>query len=479
MDHAKFMAEKFSLAGLKADYLTSATNHNRDTVKSQLLQKKINYLFVVDIFNEGIDIPEIDTVLFLRPTESLTIFMQQLGRGLRLAENKDCLTVLDFVGNARPEYNFENKFRALIGKTATTVTKEIEDQFPHLPLGCSIILEKKAKQLILDNISAATSLNRNQLIQKIQNIQHQTTLDLSLKNFVEFYNIPLQLIYKRGGWKRLCQEAGKEPDFSTNHESNIVNAIAKKWLSCSSHSYYRFILGLAKKQFSVSVSECNEVEKQMLLMLHYDLWQTAGGFNSLESSIRAVGQNKVMVDEITQVLELLLDRIDSKEIEIGLPYEQPLKVHARYTRDQILAGIGLSTFDRKSPSREGVAVNQKLNTEVLFINLIKSEENFSPTTMYDDYAINETLFHWQSQNSAGPDTPKGISYIKHQEDDKIILLFVREKNKDEYGNSMGYVFVGEGVLKEHYGAKPMSIKWELNEPLPHYLWKDAAKLRVG
>lgn len=479
MDHAKFMAEKFSLAGLKADYLTSATLHNRDTVKQQLLQKKINYLFVVDIFNEGIDIPEIDTVLFLRPTESLTIFLQQLGRGLRLAEDKDCLTVLDFVGNSRPEYNFENKFRALIGKTVTTVTKEIEDQFPHLPLGCSIILEKKAKQVILENIAAATSLNRNQLIQKIQNFQHNTTLALSLKNFVSFYNIPLQLIYKRGGWKRLCQEAGKEPDFSATHESAIVNAIAKKWLACSSHSYYRFILDLAKKQFSVSVNACSEVEKQMLLMLHYDLWQTAGGFDSLESSIRAVGQNKVMVDEIIEVLELLLDRIESKEMDIELPYQQPLKVHARYTRDQILAGIGLSTFARKSPSREGVALNSALNTEVLFINLIKSEENFSPTTMYDDYAINETLFHWQSQNSAGPDTPKGISYIKHEEEDKIILLFVREKNKDEYGNSMGYVFVGEGTLKEHYGAKPMSIKWELNEPLPHYLWKDAAKLRVG
>jgi superfamily II DNA or RNA helicase len=479
MDHAKFMAEKFSLAGLKADYLTSATLHNRDIVKQQLLQKKINYLFVVDIFNEGIDIPEIDTVLFLRPTESLTIFLQQLGRGLRLAEDKDCLTVLDFVGNSRPEYNFENKFRALIGKTVTTVSKEIEDQFPHLPLGCSIILEKKAKQVILENIAAATSLNRNQLIQKIQNFQHHTTLALSLKNFVSFYNIPLQLIYKRGGWKRLCQEAGKEPDFSATHESNIVNAIAKKWLACSSHSYYRFILDLAKKQFFVSVNACSEVEKQMLLMLHYDLWQTAGGFDSLQSSIRALGQNKVMVDEIIEVLELLLDRIESKEMDIELPYQQPLKVHARYTRDQILAGIGLSTFARKSPSREGVALNSALNTEVLFINLIKSEENFSPTTMYDDYAINETLFHWQSQNSAGPDTPKGISYIKHEEEDKIILLFVREKNKDEYGNSMGYVFVGEGTLKEHYGAKPMSIKWELNEPLPHYLWKDAAKLRVG
>ncbi len=168
IEHARFMAEKFSLAGLKADYLTSANTQNRDIVRSQLLKKEINYLFVVDIFNEGVDIPEIDTVLFLRPTESLTVFLQQLGRGLRLSENKECLTVLDFVGNSRPEYNFENKFRALIGKTATTVAKEIEDNFPHLPLGCSIVLERKAKQIILENITAATSLNRNQLIQKIQ-----------------------------------------------------------------------------------------------------------------------------------------------------------------------------------------------------------------------------------------------------------------------------------------------------------------------
>src|SRR5690606_6761612 len=138
MEHAKFMDEKFLLAGLKADYLTSNNTQNRDMVRRRLLKKEINYLFVVDIFNEGVDIPEIDTVLFLRPTESLTIFLQQLGRGLRLADDKECLTVLDFVGNARPEYNFESKFRALIGKTATPVRKEIADNFPHLPLGCSI-----------------------------------------------------------------------------------------------------------------------------------------------------------------------------------------------------------------------------------------------------------------------------------------------------------------------------------------------------
>jgi superfamily II DNA or RNA helicase len=479
IEHAKYMAEKFALAGFKADYLTSANNQNRDLIRNKLLNKEINYLFVVDIFNEGVDIPEIDTVLFLRPTESLTIFLQQLGRGLRLADNKDCLTVLDFVGNARPEYNFENKFRALIGKTKTSVLKEIEDNFPHLPLGCSIVLEKKAKEIILENIKYATILNRNQIIHKIRSYKHQTTLPLTLKNFTTFYNISIHDIYKRGSWKRLCQEAGAIEQFESLNEREIYSAILNKWLSTRSTSYFKFILKLAKDNFQINISRLNTNERTMLLMLHYDIWQKAGGFKSIEESIQAIGKNKVLVEEIIEVIEILEDTIDFRELEIILPYSQPLKVHARYTRDQILAAFGLSTFDKKSPSREGVAENSALNTELLFINLIKSEENFSPTTMYDDYAINEYLFHWQSQNSAGPETSKGKSYIKHKENQKKILLFVREKAKDEHGNTMGYVFVGEGNLNEHYGEKPMNVKWELNEPLPLYLWNDAAKLRVG
>lgn len=479
MEHAKYMAEKFTLAGLKATYLTSDNNQNRDLVRAQLLKKQINYLFVVDIFNEGVDIPEIDTVLFLRPTESLTIFLQQLGRGLRLADDKDCLTVLDFVGNAKPEYNFENKFRALIGKTTTTVKKEVEDNFPHLPLGCSIVLEKKAKQTILENITAATTLNRTKIIQKIQGFRHQTTLELNLSNFLKINNISLQTIYKRGSWMRLCAEAGVCSDFDNIYEKEIVRAISNKWLSTNSFSYFQFILKVAKMNFNIHIADFEEAEQKMLLMLHYDVWQDAGIFGSLENSIREIGKNKVLTLEIVELLEYLIDKIDFKEVNIKLPYNQPLKVHSRYTRDQILAALSMSTFDRRSPSREGTAYNNVLNTELLFINLIKSEEDFSPTTMYDDYAINETLFHWQSQNSAGPETPKGQSYINHIKENKIILLFVREKNKDEYGNTMGYVFVGEGTLQHFYGSKPMSIEWELNEPLPHYLWKDVAKMAVG
>lgn len=479
IEHAKFMAEKFSLAGFKANYLTSENNKEREIIRNRLKNQEINYLFVVDIFNEGVDIPEIDTVLFLRPTESLTVFLQQLGRGLRLSEDKDCLTVLDFVGNARPEYDFENKFRALIGKTTTSVYKEIEDDFPHLPLGCSIVLEKKTKETILANIKKAMSLNVNQLITKIINFKHQTTLPLTLNNFMKLNTISLESIYKKDSWSRLCQRAGVIDDFDSVNEKQIYSAIKNKWFSTNSISYFEFILGLAKKDFKIDIKDFSENELSMLLMLHYDVWQNAAGFNSLEESINQIGKNKILVNEIIEVLEILIDRIYFKEIDIQLPYDQPLKVHARYTRDQILAAFKLSTFEKKSSSREGVAENSNLNTEVLFINLIKSEEDFSPTTMYDDYAISETLFHWQSQNSTRPDLGKGLTYINHQKINKKILMFVREKAKDENGNTMGYVFIGEAKFKENEGEKPMNIKWELHEPIPNYLWKESAKMSVG
>jgi superfamily II DNA or RNA helicase len=288
-EHAQFMAEKFILAGLKADFLVSSRNELREELRRKFLSKEINYLFVVDIFNEGVDIPDIDTVLFLRPTESLTVFLQQLGRGLRLADGKECLTVLDFVGNSRPEYDFEGKFRALVGKTNTSIQKEIEDDFPHLPLGCAIVLEKKAKDFILENIRNATLLSKKQLITKIRNYKHQTTLPLLLKNFSDFYNIPLQLIYKKGNWRRLCVMSEQMEDYPTTNEREICRAISKKWLSCNSNSYFRFILSLAKNDFNISFSTLSKEEIAMCLMLHYDVWQSAGVFRSLEESIKAIG----------------------------------------------------------------------------------------------------------------------------------------------------------------------------------------------
>lgn len=478
-EHAKYMAEKFKLAGFKSEYLTSNNSELREELRLKLLSKEINYLFVVDIFNEGVDIPEIDTVLFLRPTESLTIFLQQLGRGLRKVNGKECLTVLDFVGNSRPEYDFEKKFRALIGKTNSSTYKEIEDDFPHLPINCSIVLEKKAKEYILNNIASATSFNRKQLLDKIRSFTYNIDRPLTLKNFIEETNVSLSSLYKKGGWMRLCADAQVIDDFSSNNESEIVRAISKKWSQTSSIFYLQFILQLANANFTINVNSLSENEKIMCLMLHYDVWQNPGAFENLNTSINQIGSNLTLVKEIIEVLEILIDKIDFVEKEIDLGYPMPLRIHSRYTRDQICAAFGNSTFEKKSSSREGVINIIDKNTELLFITLEKSEKEYSPTTLYDDYAVSETLFHWQSQNSARPEVGAGLSYVTQNNSGKKILLFVREKNEDIFGNTIGYVFLGEANYLSHYSQKPMSITWELNEPIPSYIWRDSAKMAAS
>jgi hypothetical protein len=291
--------------------------------------------------------------------------------------------------------------------------------------------------------------------------------------------LPLQLIYNRGNWKRLCQEAEQIVNYSSQYEKEIHRAISKKWLSCCSTSYFQFILTLAQKNFVVSLDKLSDEEKTMSLMIHYDVWQGRNGFYSIKESLESIGRNKVLVSEIIEVLEILLDKIDFLEKDIVLPYSQPLKLHSRYTREQIFAAFGMSTFESKTSNREGVAILNSLNTELLFVDLIKSEKDFSPSTLYQDYALSDRLFHWQTQNSARPDQGRGLSYIKQEELGKIILLFVRERNEDEFKNTMSYVFLGEAKFIDYYGSKPMNITWELFEPMPHYLWKDSAKMAIG
>lgn len=150
VEHAEFMSNYFNARGIPSMFLTGhSPDEERKESKARLVKGEVRFIFVVDIYNEGVDIPEVNTVLFLRPTESLTVFLQQLGRGLRLSEDKECLTVLDFIGQANKKYNFEDKFAALLFNTTRGVTREIKDGFISLPKGCYIQLEKKAADIFL------------------------------------------------------------------------------------------------------------------------------------------------------------------------------------------------------------------------------------------------------------------------------------------------------------------------------------------
>jgi superfamily II DNA or RNA helicase len=493
-DHATFMAQKFTLKGIPCGVLTSDNSKDREVMQQALKSKKINILFVVDIFNEGVDIPELDTLLFLRPTESLTIFLQQLGRGLRLTDSKECCTILDFVGNSRPEYDFSSKFRALTGKTNQSIDKEIKQGFPHLPLGCRVELQEKTQAMILSNIRRA-SLNQNRFIGLINNFLHVTTLPLTLTNFLHIHEqYTLEDLYKVkvgkfGGWFTLVNKAkGKEiAEQEKEVYAAYYRAINNRLLSCTSISYLRFLHKLVQADFSLSeVESANTHARLFSLMCHYDFWDKAGdklSFDNLEQSLTAL-KNSDLQAELLEVIGLLIDRLDVNEFPMPtvnntIVDNTPLCMHVRYPKEHILVAFGDSTFTKKSSSREGILNIADANTELLFVTLDKCEKQFSATTMYHDYAISPTLFHWQTQNSSKPTSGKGLSYIQQKQNKKTFLLFVREQAKDANGRTMGFVNFGPVDFVKYEGSQPMNITWKLKHPMPAYLWHETAKLAVG
>ena len=270
--HAQFMASYFNTHGIPSMALTGdSPDEERNAAKQRLVSGELRFLFVVDIYNEGVDIPEVNTVLFLRPTESLTVFLQQLGRGLRLAENKDCLTVLDFIGQANKKYNFEEKFAALLSNTTRSVSRELKEGFVSAPKGCYIQLEKIAAKYVLDNISASYDRTSG-LVARAASFTEDTGLPLTLGNFLDYYHLDPRAIYsKKICFARLCARAGTASDFTELLEETMTKALAR-FAVVDSRRWIRFLLRLLPKLDNTDFATLSPVEKRMLQMFYVTLW---------------------------------------------------------------------------------------------------------------------------------------------------------------------------------------------------------------
>ncbi|MFD3156788.1 DUF3427 domain-containing protein [Haloimpatiens sp. FM7330] len=475
--HADFMSDYFNHIGMKSISLNSESSiQERNKAKHKLVKGEIKFIFVVDLYNEGVDIPEVNTVLFLRPTESLTVFLQQLGRGLRLSDNKECLTVLDFVGQAHANYNFEQKFRALIGKTKDSTDKEIKNEFPNLPKGCHIYLEKVAQEYILNNLKKSL-INKNTLKSKIRNFANVCTEELNINNFIDYYNLSLEDIYKRFSFNRLCVEAGVKEDFQNLNEKELTKAFSRL-LHINSMTWINFIINVLENIETIEVESFNEEEKRMLLMFHYTVWVKVPsdlGFNTLKKSILAIKENKEMYEEMLQILKINKEKIDFLEKKVNLGIPSPLELHCQYSRDEILSALGYYTENKKPSQREGVKYFKKEKIDAFFITLNKSERDYSPSTMYEDYAISENLFHWQSQSTTSVESQTGQRYINHRKTGNKILLFVREYNKVN-GITSSYYFLGTANYISHRGDRPISFTFRLDNEMPVKLLNKASKV---
>lgn len=477
--HAEYMSQKLNNRGIKADVLTSDNSQFRQEKLQNLRSGNTNVLCVVDMFNEGVDIPEVDTILFLRPTESLTIFLQQLGRGLRFAEGKVC-TILDFVGNSRPEYSHAQKFRALIGKTKNSTASEIEDDFQHLPLGCRIELTRQAKELILKNIKQAT-INAKNICARINDHKNNSTLDLNLYNFIQNNpEVALTDIYNKSvkSWSRqLLKLELNKANISENELAAFELGMRTRITQCDDRDYLSFLNKLARNRFQVTPQHDNYA-----LLAHYDFWQKSCvelGFSSAADGLKNLYTQDI-ADELEANTRLLLEAPSHQHYPMPISTAIPMKVHARYSREQILVCFGVNTHEKQTAFREGVLDIKDKKVFVLFVTLDKSEKHFSPSTMYKDYALSPTLFQWQPQNATRPDKGRGSTLINHQDNGYRIFLFVRETAKDAYERTTSYVNFGEVFYHSHsYEHGVMGITWKLRQALPMFMWEHAAKLSAA
>ena len=478
--HAKFMAEYFTEHNIPSIYLTAdSDDETRNSAKSKLEACEINFIFVVDLYNEGVDIPCVDTVLFLRPTESLTIFLQQLGRGLRLCEGKDCLTVLDFIGQADRRYRFEEKFASLLTKTHRSIKHEIEHGFQSMPHGCYIELERKAAEYVLDNIKSSLSTKQG-IISKIDDFRADSTLPLTLSNFLSYCAWDIRSFYRenlKSSFARLCVSSNAKDDFAEPDEKQLTSALPRI-AAIDSRRWLGFLLQLLPNLDKIHDMKFTEVEQRMLQMLHFTIWQTSvenSKFESVEDSLFTLKQNPILLDEITEILQYRFDHIDFIDKTFNAGFACPLDVYCHYSRDQIFAA-----YDYYKPNtiRQGVFYVEDKKTDIFMITLNKSEKAYSPSTMYNDYSMNEYLFHWQSQSTTSDTSPTANRYFHHKETGNKILLFVRENKKDISGTAP-YIFLGTANYVSHTGSKPIDIIWRLDNPIPARLLSATNKLALG
>ena len=477
IEHARFMSEYFNNKGISSVALTSdSSEEERKNAKTKLLSGEIKFIFVVDLYNEGIDIPEVETVLFLRPTESLTVFLQQLGRGLRLSDGKECLTVLDFIGQANKRYNFEEKFAALLANTNHSVQYELKHGFTALPKGCYVQLEKKASQVILNNIKQSFD-SRAGLVSRIESFEEDSGLELTLKNFLQYYHLNIYSIFSKYSFKRLCADARVIDSFEESLEEKLTKAFSKI-IAIDSYKWIQYLIDTLPRINTIDIDALPMVEKRMLQMFYVTVWQnTVEDWNAIEvkHNLAELCNSKNMLSELLDILRYNLEKIDVVGGKVDLGFDCPLDLYCTYTRDQILVAMD---FMKPQTIREGTKWLEDKKVDVFFVTLNKSDKDYSPSTMYKDYSINEEFFHWQSQSTTSDTSPTGQRYINHAREGSKILLFVREFKKDIAG-AAPYTYLGTAKYVSHYGSRPMSITWHLDNPIPAKYIKKTSKLEVG
>ena len=476
VDHARFMAKKFSEAGLESVALSGEDDPTtRSTVLDQLGRGELRCVFSVEVLGEGVDVPDVDCLLLLRPTESATLFTQQLGRGLRRAKGKSHLTVIDLIGQHRAEFRFEERLRAIVDPRRSRIAEQVEHGFPFLPAGCAVELDRKSREIVLENIKAAVRQRRwGALVRNLSDAPAGATL----AEFLDLHELELSDLYRnRHSWTELRREASLETTPATDpaFETSILATLGRLTHIDDPERVSFYSRALASEQ--PPRLDSDERSQRLWTML---AWGLGSGVDhdSLERFFAALWEEPAARSELVELLSVLDSRSRTSPRPSPLAAEIPLTPHARYTRQEVIAALGFAGGAKPKVTQGGVLWVPQAQSDVFFVDLRKVERDYSPTTMYRDYAISRDLFHWESQSRQAPHQPTVRRYIEHAQQGTNVLLFVREQRRDALGTAP-FHFLGPASYVSHKGERPVAFTWRLQTRMPEELFEVARSVAAA
>lgn len=485
VEHARFMAEYFSSVGIPAAVVVGATDRaERKRALKQLASGEIKAVFGVDVFNEGVDIPAVNTVLFLRPTQSATVFLQQLGRGLRLSPGKTVLTALDFVGHQRAEFRFDLKLRAVTGGGRKQLQHDIENNFPFLPSGSQIVLDQVAQEIILENVRQQVAPTKKQLLQDIRlHAGYRSVWEYSLSEYLAESGRSLADVMRPGtsgrNWTTLRRDAVGDPpwgEISKDDERQSLRALHLRHVDDPDRAdaYIRLLTS------DIAYADLSPRDQQYARMLYFTAIhdKKKDYFTSFDHGLSWARSLPGFVEETQQLLRTVVDRARTHPEPLGLGKETVLLSHAHYRREEILAGLDIATWESKQAGhREGVAWSSAYQTDAFLVTLKKDAQKHSPSTMYRDYAVSRSQFHWESQSTLSANTPTGQRYLAKQTGETHTVMFVRGAARDDIGEGAAYLCLGTVTFGEwSQTERPMQFTWELDREMPALTFQEASAI---
>ena len=484
-DHARRMKDAFNEIGYNAECLTSEDSIETRKFVIDKLQNEFDPLEIittVDILNEGIDIPSINMVLFLRPTESSTIFLQQLGRGLRKFENKEYLTVLDFIGNDYKRSSYIALALGSLGKS-TYIEKAylkglINTNFNKLDVpGVEIHIDELSKKEIINYLDKV-NFNRKDLLKKDYiNFKNYLGKTPSHMDFLESEIAPSLDRFLRSkingtrsiSYYNFLNAIYENSSYSFNEEEAKLIYNIESFLPLVRNEEYLIIEELLEDDsidYSYLMKKSKRITKESLDF----------GVQLLKSKEILNESNRLNISDISNIKEYLLDLINYGLTRFNIefdefPNDEVYKLYHNYSKEQSILAIN-----------QEFKMNIKLKGTYILNNIcyiyvgLKKDKNKQERTDYKDKFISPFIFQWESENDTTLKKNKGLLDVKE------IHLFVRKMDEED-GIDLPFTYFGKGkfsncreseVIEKSSGVKHDTLLFDiiLEKEVPSEYWFD-------